>query len=116
MTIYSESGTRLPTGMNNINDNIEYPNITLRAPPGSPSSEDQCDTITNGTASNEDSSSDEAPRRNSGQSFTRMNDESNDEDTGVISRVSFTQWLQKNNQNVQNYLAHWIVFWFYADP
>ncbi|KAI2630734.1 UCH-domain-containing protein [Hypoxylon sp. NC1633] len=75
----SESGISLPTGFNTVNDDKEYPRLALRIPPES-SSEDQGDDTTNSTTSNEDNSADEAPRQSTGQSVTRMNDESEEED------------------------------------
>ncbi|KAI1098207.1 UCH-domain-containing protein [Jackrogersella minutella] len=84
MCIYSETGTWLPTGMNGFGEDKEYPRLSLRNPPESPSSEDQYDNATNGTASNEESSSDEAPRRSAGQSLTRMNDETDEEDSSPV--------------------------------
>ncbi|OTA95793.1 hypothetical protein M434DRAFT_9452 [Hypoxylon sp. CO27-5] len=84
MCIYSEAGSWLPTGMNGVNDDKEYPRLSLRVPPESMSSEDQLDNVTNGTASNEESSSDEAPRRSAGHILTRMNEESDEEDTSTF--------------------------------
>ncbi|KAI1769964.1 UCH-domain-containing protein [Hypoxylon cercidicola] len=84
---YSESGAWLPTGVNSINDDKEYPRLVEREPAESPSSEDPLDNATNGTASNEDSSSDDARRRSTDQSFTRMNQESEEEDSSVIKTV-----------------------------
>ncbi|KAI1375036.1 UCH-domain-containing protein [Hypoxylon crocopeplum] len=81
---FSESGALLPTGMNGYDSEKVYPRISLRVPPDTPSSEDQCDNATNGTASNEDSSSDEAPVQNTDQSYTRMNQESDDEDASAV--------------------------------
>ncbi|OTB08608.1 hypothetical protein M426DRAFT_262093 [Hypoxylon sp. CI-4A] len=83
---YSEAGAWLPTGMNGVDEGKSYQRLSLRIPLESPSSEDQLDTATNGTASNEESSSDEAPRRSSDNSLTRMNEESEDEDPPTIMK------------------------------
>ncbi|KAI5859320.1 UCH-domain-containing protein [Durotheca rogersii] len=87
LSYYSESGAWLPTGMNGVSDDKDYPRISLRAPPASPSSEDQLDNATNGTASNEDTSSDEAPRQSLEQTSTRMNDESDDEGVSPVVKA-----------------------------
>ncbi|KAI1417572.1 UCH-domain-containing protein [Hypoxylon sp. FL1857] len=84
MCIYSEPGAWLPTGMNGGHEDREYPKLSLRIPPESTSSEDQLDNATNGTASNEESSSDEGPRRSAGHALTRMNEESDEEDTSTF--------------------------------
>ncbi|KAI1353065.1 hypothetical protein F5Y01DRAFT_67231 [Xylaria sp. FL0043] len=78
--IFTETASALPTGNNNISEEKEFPRLSSRVPAESPSSEDQLDNATNGTASNEDSSSDEAPRRSIDTAVTRMNEESDDED------------------------------------
>ncbi|OTB20291.1 hypothetical protein K445DRAFT_7081 [Daldinia sp. EC12] len=95
MCIYSESGAWLPTGMNNMSEEKSYPRLSVRIPPES-SSEDQCDNTTNGTASNEESSSDEAPRQSIEQSFTRMQEESDDEDPSPVIKVCANQSLFGN--------------------
>ncbi|KAI1492443.1 hypothetical protein F5X96DRAFT_626311 [Biscogniauxia mediterranea] len=79
MGFYTEGSAWLPTGMNGVSDDKSYPKLSSRAVPESPSSEDHFDNATNGTASNEESSSDEAERRSIDTPQTRMNDES-DED------------------------------------
>ncbi|KAJ2999068.1 hypothetical protein NUW58_g112 [Xylaria curta] len=61
MGICTETSSPIPTGTESL------------------SSEDQFDNATNGTASNDDSSSDEAPRQSTEMPLTRMNDESDDE-------------------------------------
>ncbi|KAI0380898.1 hypothetical protein F5Y04DRAFT_289141 [Hypomontagnella monticulosa] len=104
MTIYSESAAWLPTGVNNINDDMKYPSLSTRIPVESQSSEDQFDNATNGTASNEESSSDEASRRSMEQACTRMNDESDEEDATLIKPVHYRskhgkQGKPKNKQS-----------------
>ncbi|KAI1768852.1 UCH-domain-containing protein [Hypoxylon sp. FL1150] len=84
---YSESGAWLPTGNNTINDNKEYPRISERLPPESPSSEDPLDNVTNGTASPEESSSDDARRRSTDRSFTRMGQESDEDDGSPVIKT-----------------------------
>lgn len=108
MTIYTEPGTSLPTGMNNVNDGIKYPSLSTRIPLESQSSEDQFDNTTNGTASNEESSSDEASRRSTEQPLTRMNDESEEEEedaTSVIKPIPHRskQGKQAKPKNKQAY-------------
>ncbi|KAI1143832.1 UCH-domain-containing protein [Hypoxylon sp. FL0543] len=89
LCVYSEAGAWLPTGMNGVAEDKEYPKLSLRIPPETMSSEDQLDNATNGTASNEESSSDEAPRRSAGKaSFTRMNEESDEEETSAFKVCS----------------------------
>ncbi|KAI0439249.1 hypothetical protein F4803DRAFT_52004 [Xylaria telfairii] len=80
MGICTENSSPIPTGSNSVSDDRDYPKLSSRIPAESPSSEDQFDDATNGTASNDDSSSDEAPRRSTDISLTRMNEESDDED------------------------------------
>lgn len=72
--------------MNGLSEDREFPKLSERIPPDSPSSEEPPDNATNGTASNEESSSDEAPRQTTDQSFTRMNDESEEDDKVVKVR------------------------------
>ncbi|KAI0840444.1 UCH-domain-containing protein [Hypoxylon sp. FL0890] len=101
MCIYSEAGAWLPTGMNGVNEDKEYPKLSLRIPPESTSSEDQLDNATNGTASNEESSSDEAPRRSVGQALTRMNEESDEEDTSAFKhRSKYGKQTKAKNKQV----------------
>lgn len=80
MGICTETSSPIPTGSNSVSDDRDYPKLSSRIPAESPSSEDQFDDATNGTASNDDSSSDEVPRLSTEISLTRMNEESDDED------------------------------------
>ncbi|KAI1752363.1 hypothetical protein F4782DRAFT_540347 [Xylaria castorea] len=80
MGICTETSSPIPTGSNSVSDDRDYPKLSSRIPAESPSSEDQFDNATNGTASNDDTSSDEAPRRSTELPLTRMNEESDDED------------------------------------
>ncbi|KAI1363712.1 hypothetical protein F5Y08DRAFT_235342 [Xylaria arbuscula] len=80
--IFAEMSSVIPTGNNSVSEDREFPRLSSRIPPESPSSEDQLDDATNGSASNEDSDSDEAPRNSIDNSVTRMNEESDDEDNG----------------------------------
>ncbi|KAI1457676.1 hypothetical protein F4805DRAFT_169738 [Annulohypoxylon moriforme] len=98
MCIYTEAGSWLPTGNNGLAEDKDYPKLSLRVSPESPSSEDQFDQATNGTASNEESSSDEAPHRSTGHSLTRMTDES-DEDNSV-TKVRTTKRIRVIFYNV----------------
>ncbi|KAI1429243.1 hypothetical protein F5Y12DRAFT_727337 [Xylaria sp. FL1777] len=82
MGIFTETASVIPTGNNSISEDRDFPRLSSRVPAESPSSEDQFDNATNGTASNEDSSSDEAPQHGIENPLTRMNEESDDEDNG----------------------------------
>ncbi|KAI1096322.1 ubiquitin carboxyl-terminal hydrolase-like protein [Rostrohypoxylon terebratum] len=86
MCIYSETGSWLPTGNNGLGEDKDLPKLSLRIPPESPSSEDQFDHETNGTASNEESSSDETPQQSTGQCNTRMVEESDDDDDNLVTK------------------------------
>ncbi|KAI0408676.1 hypothetical protein F4802DRAFT_548515 [Xylaria palmicola] len=78
--ICTETTSPIPTGTNSVSEERDYPRLSSRVPAESPSSEDQFDNATNGTASNDESSSDEAPRRSTEMPSTRMVEESDDED------------------------------------
>ncbi|KAI1117936.1 hypothetical protein F5Y14DRAFT_447346 [Nemania sp. NC0429] len=80
MGICIETTSPIPTGNSSVSDDRDYPRLSSRIPEESPLSEDQFDNATNGTASNDDSSSDEAPRRSTEIPFTRMNEESDDDE------------------------------------
>ncbi|KAI0200416.1 hypothetical protein F4808DRAFT_159003 [Astrocystis sublimbata] len=79
MGICTETSSPIPTGSNSVSDDKDYPRLSSRIPAESPSSEDQADDATNGTASNNDSSSDEATQRSIEMPMTRMNEESDDD-------------------------------------
>ncbi|KAI2637370.1 UCH-domain-containing protein [Xylaria nigripes] len=81
MGICTELSSAIPTGNNSVADDKDYPRLSSRVPAESPSSEDPFDNEPNGTGSNDDTSSDEAPQRSAEISVTRMNEES-DEDSG----------------------------------
>ncbi|RWA10790.1 hypothetical protein EKO27_g4321 [Xylaria grammica] len=81
--IFAETTSAIPTGNNTIADDKDYPKLSSRVPAEALSSEDQLDNATNGTASNDDSSSDEASRHGTESSLTRMNEESDDEDNSL---------------------------------
>lgn len=95
----------IPTG-SSVSDDRDYPKLSSRIPEESPLSEDQFDNATNGTASNDDSSSDEAPRRSAEIPFTRMNEESDDEDNGppvkVFSNLLFNVSGRTGHVNLEN--------------
>ncbi|XDG00718.1 hypothetical protein ABKA04_000333 [Annulohypoxylon sp. FPYF3050] len=100
MCIYSEAGSWLPTGNNGLGEDKDLPKLSLRNPPESPSSEDQFDHATNGTASNEESSSDEAPHRPTGQALTRMAEESDEDDDNLVTKV----WVRTAVRNTFHYV------------
>ncbi|KAI1502730.1 hypothetical protein F5X99DRAFT_417717 [Biscogniauxia marginata] len=106
MGYYTEGSSWLPTGMNGISEDKSYPKLSSRAIPESPSSEDHFDNATNGTASNEESSSDEAERRSIESPQTRMNDESDEDDSPVKvfsnSPYNWSQWTFKMGQLVSD--------------
>ena len=83
---WTEGGVWLPTGQNSLSDDREYPKLASRAPETA-SSEDQLDNGTNGTASNEESSSDEASRPSGDVPQTRMIDESDEDDSSPVVKV-----------------------------
>ncbi|KAI0390532.1 hypothetical protein F5Y17DRAFT_55790 [Xylariaceae sp. FL0594] len=81
MSIFTETSSPIPTGSNSAVEDRDYPKLSSRVPPPaeSPSSEDHYDQATNGTASNDESSSDELSRPSPERSITRMNEESDEE-------------------------------------
>ncbi|KAI0179967.1 ubiquitin carboxyl-terminal hydrolase-like protein [Hypoxylon sp. FL1284] len=95
---FSEAGAWLPTGVNSVNDDKDYPRLSERLPAESPSSEDALDNATNGTASNEDSSSDDTRQRSTDHQFTRMNQESDEEDGSAVIK---TYGKKKNKRQQQ---------------
>ncbi|KAI1128511.1 hypothetical protein F5Y10DRAFT_173411 [Nemania abortiva] len=96
--IWTETGSPIPTGNNTVPGDRDFPKLSSRIPAESPLSEDQLDNATNGTASNEDSDSDEAPRRSVEMPLTRMNDESDDEDNGPPVKFAHRP---KNNRSAK---------------
>ncbi|KAL7627005.1 hypothetical protein AAE478_003781 [Parahypoxylon ruwenzoriense] len=106
LTYYSEPGAWLATGMNGINDDKDYPRLSVRAPPESPSSEDLPDNATNGTASNEDSSSDEAPRRSIEQPVTITIEESDEESVSTAAKAVPHRLKQSKRNKQKNKQAH----------
>ncbi|RYP15060.1 hypothetical protein DL765_005954 [Monosporascus sp. GIB2] len=84
---FSEGGAWLPSGQNSLNEDKDLPKLSSRAPPETASSEDQFDNVTNGTASNEESSSDETSRPSIEMPQTRMTEESDDEDNNFAVKV-----------------------------
>lgn len=92
LSYWSEGNTWLPSGQQNLGEDKELPKLSSRIPPETVSSEDQFDNTTNGTASNEESSSDDAASRLSiDMPQTRMAEESEDEDNFAV-KVSQLQW------------------------
>jgi ubiquitin carboxyl-terminal hydrolase 4/11 len=77
----------VPTGQHGVSDEREYPKLSSRGPAEANSSEDQLDNATNGTASNEDSSSDETSRQSPDATQTRMADESEEEEDSPPVKV-----------------------------
>lgn len=87
MGICTETSSPIPTGNNSVSEDRDYPRLSSRVPAESHSDDDQFDNATNGTASNDENSSDEAPRHSADMSLTRMNDESDDEENGQSVKV-----------------------------
>ncbi len=85
---WSEGNTWLPSGQHGPTEDKDLPKLSSRIPPETTSSEDQFDNATNGTASNEDSSSDDVASRPSiDMPRTRMVEESDDEDNNFAIKV-----------------------------
>lgn len=95
---WTEGGAWLPTGQNSIPDDRVFPKLSSRLPPETASSEDQLDNGTNGTASNEETSSDEASRPSSDVPQTRMIDESDEEDSSPVVKVCENTGVDRNLQ------------------
>ena len=93
MGICTETSSPIPTGSNSVSEDRDYPKLSSRIPVESPSSGDQFDDATNGTASNDDSSSDEAPQQSTEMPLTRMNEES-DEENGPPVKVQLKAPLE----------------------
>ena len=87
LSYFTESNSFLASGMHSVSEDKEYPKLSSRAP-DTAASDDTLDNATNGTASNEDSSSDEVSRQSADAPLTRMNDESDDEDVSPVVKVS----------------------------
>lgn len=87
LSYFTESNSFLAGGMHSVSEDKEYPKLSSRAP-DTTASDDTLDNATNGTASNEDSSSDEVSRQSAESPLTRMNDESDDEDVSPVVKVS----------------------------
>ncbi|RYP90467.1 hypothetical protein DL770_003440 [Monosporascus sp. CRB-9-2] len=85
---FSEGGAWLPSGQNSLNEDKDLPKLSSRVPLETASSEDQFDNVTNGTASNEESSSDETSRPSIEMPQTRMTEESDDEDNNFAVKLS----------------------------
>ncbi|KAI1326360.1 ubiquitin carboxyl-terminal hydrolase-like protein [Xylariaceae sp. FL0255] len=97
--ICSENSSPIPTGTNVVADEKDYPKLSSRIAPESPSSEDQLDDATNGTASNDESSSDDSPPRPSIEMPpTRMTEESEDETmpTQKVHPPPFHSWKERH--------------------
>jgi ubiquitin carboxyl-terminal hydrolase 4/11/15 len=77
LSYVSEPGSLLTTGANSVSDDKEFPKLSSRVP--EPASDDALDNATNGTASNEETSSDELSRGDTESPVTRMSVESDDE-------------------------------------
>ncbi|KAI1878204.1 uncharacterized protein JN550_000386 [Neoarthrinium moseri] len=86
LSYFSESGSLLANGMNAAHETTEYPKLSSRAPEPT-ASDDAGDSGTNGTASNDEDSSDEVPRRSSETPPTRMNAESEEEDGPPVVKI-----------------------------
>ncbi|KAK8048654.1 ubiquitin specific peptidase 11 [Apiospora phragmitis] len=83
---WTENGQLLANGMHGVTEDKDYPKLSSRVV--DPTLEDTPDNATNGTASNEDSSSDELSRPNLSNQQTRMGDESEGEGPAVVKVVS----------------------------
>ncbi|KAI0542302.1 hypothetical protein GGR58DRAFT_510328 [Xylaria digitata] len=103
--IFSEVANVIPSGNNTVSDEKDFPRLSSRVPAEPPSSEDQFDNATNGTASNDDSSSDEAPRRSTESQLTRMNEESDDDENGLPVKVPPRPLLKSHGPN--NCMVRW---------
>ena len=88
LSYFTEPNSFLASGMHSVSEDKEYPKLSSRVP-DTAASDDALDNATNGTASNEDSSSDEVSRQSGDSPLTRMNDESDDEDVSPVVKVSF---------------------------
>ncbi|KAK8125673.1 ubiquitin carboxyl-terminal hydrolase-like protein [Apiospora kogelbergensis] len=78
-------GSLLASGMQAVTEDKDYPKLSSRVV--DPASEDAPDNATNGTASNEDSSSDELSRPSLSSHQTRMAEESEEEEDAPVVKV-----------------------------
>lgn len=94
MCYWTDGNAWLPSGQHNLTEEKDLPKLSSRIPPEVASSEDQFDNATNGTASNEESSSDDAASRPSiDMPRTRMLEESEDEEDNFAVKVSMNSVL-----------------------
>ncbi|KAI1267359.1 hypothetical protein F5Y18DRAFT_336069 [Xylariaceae sp. FL1019] len=109
--ICGESSSPIPTGSNANMEDKDYPRLSSRAVPDSPSSEEQLDNATTSTASNDDSSSDEVPRTSVDMGTTRMNDESDDGDGNPVVKVPSTCSLRFRTLRIMKigHRQHWLT-------
>lgn len=99
VSYFSEPGVMLPSAMNSVTEDREYPKLSSRAPEPVVS-DDALDNSTNGTTSNEEASSDELSRRSVDIPATRMQDESDEEDGSPVVKVCpivTGRWMRKGN-------------------
>lgn len=85
LSYWTEGGQLLANGMQAVTEDKDYPKLSSRVV--DPNSEDAPDNATNGTASNEDSSSDELSRPSLSNHQTRMAEESEEEDDSPVVKV-----------------------------
>lgn len=83
---FAEAGSLLANGMNGFDESKEYPKLSSRVPEPTSPLDDPIDNATNGTASNDDSSSEGASRRSADLSNanTRMTEDSEDDDVPAV--------------------------------
>ncbi|KAK8140540.1 UCH-domain-containing protein [Apiospora sp. TS-2023a] len=86
LSYWTEGGQLLANGMQAVTEDKDYPKLSSRVV--DPNSEDAPDNVTNGTASNEDSSSDELSRPSLSNHQTRMAEESEEEDDSPVVKVA----------------------------
>ncbi|KAK8089997.1 ubiquitin specific peptidase 11 [Apiospora hydei] len=86
LSYWTEGGQLLANGMNAVSEDKDYPKLSSRMV--DPALEDAPDNATNGTASNEDSSSDELSRPNLSNHQTRMAEESEEDDQSPVVKVA----------------------------
>ncbi|KAH8673591.1 hypothetical protein BX600DRAFT_209389 [Xylariales sp. PMI_506] len=87
MSYFSESGSLVANGMHGVTEDKDYPKLVSRAPESS-ISDDAADSATNGTASNDETSSDEImSRRSAEMPATRMVEESEEDEEEDVTPV-----------------------------